>query len=203
MSKQALRAIRSTVLLPAAAAVMLVGCSSASSGSEPPAPSTVDTTPASPAPTPTSVIVPVDATGFPDPCKLVTKEEADATIGTKFPAGEIIENEDEQYFGLGRRCTYHPPQVYNGPKLDVQIRMNPSEEVWAAFMADIGVILGGAEEVPNLGDKAYIFRQDHDCFVVKGRFVMAINLLYGMATPADVDDRLLALCRTAVARIPA
>jgi hypothetical protein len=203
MSTQARRAVRATVLLPATAVALLLGCASTTSGPNPPAPSTADTIPPSPAVTPTSVIVPVDATGFPDPCKLVTREEADATIGTKFPAGEIIENEDEQYFGIGRRCTYHPPQVYNGPKLDVQIRMNPSDDVWAAFMADIGQILGGAEDVPNLGDKAYLFRKDHDCFVIKGRFVMAINLLYGMVTPPDVDERLLALCRTAVARIPA
>ena len=70
-------------------------------------------------------------------------------------------------------------------------------------MADIGKILGGAEEVPNLGDKAYLFRSDYDCFVIKGRFLMAINLLYGMNSPPDVIDRLLDLCRTAVARIPA
>ena len=70
-------------------------------------------------------------------------------------------------------------------------------------MGDIGPMLGVAEDVPDLGDKAYIFRKDHDCFVFKGRFLMAINLLYGMLTPPDVDDRLLALCRTAVARIPA
>ena len=204
MNSQALRNIRGSVLLATAMLVPLLGCSSTTAGpNPPPPPSTDDTSEVSPQVTPTSVIVPVDATGFPDPCQLVTKEEADATIGTKFPAGEIIENENEQYFGVGRRCTYHPPQVYTGPKLDVQIRINPSEDVWAAFMADIGVILGGAEDVPNLGDKAYIFRKDHDCFVVKGRFLMAINLLYGMVTPPDVDDRLLALCATAVARIPA
>ena len=193
---------RAAVLVPVAALAFLVGCSSPSPSPATGSASPVQTSEPSPAAT-TPTVVPVDATGFPDPCQLVTKEEAEATIGTVFPAPERLDNEEEQYFGIGRFCTYHPPQVYTGPKLDVRINMNPSDAVWAAFMADIGVILGGAEEVPNLGDKAYVFRKDHDCYVIKGRFVMKINLLYGMATPLDVDDRMINLCRTAAARIPA
>jgi len=191
-----------TVLAPTVVLLALVGCSPATQTAGPSGPPASTTGQASPSPT-LPTVVPVDGTGLPHPCRLVTKQEADATIGTEFPEGEIINNENEQYFGVGRRCQYHPPQVYSGPKVDVRIGHRPSNAVWTAFMHDIGKILGGAELVPGLGDKAYLFRRDHDCFVFQGRFLLDINLLWGFMTPPDANERLIALCRTAVARIPA
>ena len=73
------------MLLPAAI-LSLLGCSSTTSGPNTPAPSVDETTSeTSPEVSPTSVIVPVDATGFPNPCQLVTREEADAHYWHEIP----------------------------------------------------------------------------------------------------------------------
>ena len=112
--------------------------------------------------------------GLPDPCKLLTKPEAEAILG------EAIRDPQPSTFAGVKICDYRTIKVYGGVlPYSIHIAISPQQQqVW-----DAGKKLHAKEMRPvaGIGEDAYFLLDDLDVFT-KQRSV-AINVLKNVDRP--------------------
>jgi hypothetical protein len=128
---------------------------------------------------------------LPDPCSLVTQEEASVAFGSSVDAG-TKEGIGRPEFGSGEQCTFSAGEF----NVRVGVHPNPGSEIWGIYKSGFG------PNVPALdgtdADEAYTVGDDA-CVVLKGDVLMEITI-HQLVSPG-AEDRLKVLCRLAIARL--
>jgi hypothetical protein len=128
----------------------------------------------------------VAARGAIDPCKLVTKAEADALARTTLQAGILVEGEDPS-------CTYTGPT--SGPTAQVEVYAGAG----AKKFYDVDVSLSHEfTTVAGIGDEAHL--EEFTIFARKGTTWLAIRLVR-LDDADQYNEPLKALARTAIGRL--
>jgi uncharacterized protein DUF3558 len=156
--------------LLAAGLLLAAGCSSGSGSAAPGAPGAGAAGRAS-------------STSFPDPCKLVTKDEATKIIGEDLH-GEPEANPDD----TGGSCTFWAGSDGGD---SVQVTVGKPEILKAATMSQ-------ASTLPGLGDEAW--QQKGSVLARRGTVAVYIGVIKIFGAPATLDDDLVTLTRTALTR---
>ncbi|MEO8697015.1 MAG: hypothetical protein ABI658_26135 [Acidimicrobiales bacterium] len=126
------------------------------------------------------------AKGKIDPCKVVTRDEAETLARTTLQAGVLVEGEDPS-------CTYSG--LPNGPTAQVEIFAGDGAKKYY----DIDVQLGHQfTTVAGLGDEAHL--EEFTIFTRKGTTWLAIHLVR-LDDPDPYNTPLTNLARTAVGRL--
>jgi hypothetical protein len=121
-----------------------------------------------------------------DPCKVVTRDEAESLARTTLQQGVLVEGEDPS-------CTYSG--LPNGPTAQVEIFAGDGAKKYY----DVDVQLGHQfTTVPNLGDEAHL--EEFTIFTRKGTTWLAIHLVR-LDDPDPYAAPLTNLARTAVGRL--
>lgn len=183
---------------------VLAACSPAAAPTAPPSPSQAIPTPTiqSPAatatpnvtPTLTPAPTPVEAV-LPDPCVLVTKDEAAAAVGNALADGssELFSRTDGT---TGRNCYY---DAVSGPGvLNVNIwRATPEQ---AALYKQEKMMFGDVEDVAGVGDSAYRVGWN-ELVVQQGEYVLEYGIEMVNYHPDTAQANLRTLALTSISRL--
>jgi hypothetical protein len=165
-------------------AMSLAACSSAVVTTLPPAtptdqPTTADVVTDAPTDAPTAAL--------PDPCKLLTQDEADTLAGIKL--GSPITEGDPV-----TNCVW--PTPLTGPVAQVEVGVGDGAKKFLDIDKDI---LGhDFAQVPNLGDESWV--EDDTVFVRVGGLWFSLHLV-GYAGTSEYRPKLEALAQTIVGRL--
>ena len=164
--------------------VALGACSGGSSKSAAPSSTTLPatTTSATEAPTTTTTPAVLDA------CKLVTKAQAEAAIGTKLTDPLQVSNSDVD------SCTY--PGDPTGPTAQVEVFVGAGAKKY--YDDDNTVLHHTFTDVPGLGDEAH--EEDYAVFFRKGSTWVALRLT-SLDDFSTFKPRLEALAKTVAGQI--
>ena len=174
----------SDLLLMTAVFGCLIGCSSQKSVPVTPAQSGAATTSSA-----------ETKSDLPDPCKLLTKDEAEATLG------EVVQDPEPGGIGGNRICDWKSVALHGGiSPYSIHIALiHESQDVW-----DSGTKLYGKQMRPvkGLGDDAYFLLDDLQ--VYDKQLSITINVLKSIDKPDHakaVEKAEMAVARKVVARV--
>jgi hypothetical protein len=189
MSEHVASHARSAVLaLGLIASLVLAGCSGAGATPVPPtpAPTAVATATATDAPTPTDVPTDTPAV-LPDPCTLVTQDEADKLAGVKLgapmPQGVPPTN-----------CVWPTPTT--GSVAQVEVGLGDGAKKFLDIDKD--TLRHAFTQVPGIGDEAW--QESDTIFVRTGTLWFSLHLVKLDSAPDDQANT-AALAKTIVGRI--
>jgi hypothetical protein len=174
-------------LLAALACVAIAGCSAAQATASPP-PSAAAPTDAPAATDDVTAEPSADATVvLPDPCKLLTQDEADTLAGEKLGA-QLPEGDPPT------NCVW--PAPLTGHVAQVEVGVGDGAKKFLDIDKDV---LGhDFAQVPNLGDEAWV--EDDTVFVRTGDLWFSLHLV-GYAGTSEYRPKLEALAQTILGRI--
>jgi hypothetical protein len=184
---------RCTALL-AAALLAFAGCGSPEPGTGPTADSVATTSEPSPEPAPTST-TPEPPAGPPDPCELVTDEEA-AAAGVTVSSRELLANPASPVVPTERICI-----ILDSVDRYITVHVSEGGQADYDLFRDQHAIEADFRELDGLGDAAHSIRSE--AVVLVGIYVARYNLqLYEQGVdPATQQDRVIALATAGTAKI--
>jgi hypothetical protein len=133
---------------------------------------------------------------LPDPCTLITQEEATTAIAGPLAAAagveELIGTPD---LGSGRECAFNASR-------DAQARVTvfpDPGDLWDVYMLQQGQF-GSIQELAGVGEKAFTVG-NYECNVVQDGVIMVVTLAPGDSYATDPEPRMIDLCKVAAARL--
>jgi len=152
-----------------------------------------------PANAPTNVPTPAPSAGtaaLPDPCILITLEEASAAVLAQVSAG-LHELVSEPLLGSGRTCRFRNAGGRDG-EATTYTWPSPGDqyETWKLQQSQFGRV----KELAGVGDKAFTVGNG-ECNVVKGAILLQVLLHPADGFKTDPEPRTIVLCQQAVARL--
>ncbi len=130
-----------------------------------------------------------------DPCRIVTKEEVEASAG--FPLAAGILNPTP----IGETCFYADQRSLGGGSVSVTL----VKGVMARSVYDSERSQGSAEDVQGVGDQAFVVVGDvqSNILVLDGDVLLEVDLVHSSSRPSDAEvrEKLLALAHTALSRL--
>jgi hypothetical protein len=169
------------------AAVVVAACSGAAATAVPPTQAPPAATPVATA-APTATDVPLETTApLPDPCKLVTQDEADTLAGVKLgaplPAGDPPTN-----------CVWPTPTTGSVAQVEVDV----GDGAKKFLDIDKDTLAHAFTQVSGLGDEAW--QESDTIFVRTGTLWFSLHLVKLDSAPTDQANMVI-LARTILGRI--
>ncbi len=187
--------MRVATLVGLVAVVAIAGCGPAGPGATTASGPTGGATTAA-NPTQGAVATQVAITGapsaLPDPCALVTQEEAAVAVAAPVSAG-VNEGVSRPEFGTGATCAFSGTDE---GAASVAVYPNPGEMIYAAYKGQYGPV----PDLPGAGDDAFTVG-NAQCVVLKGDVLMEVTLAAGDGYATDPEPRMIDLCLAAAARL--
>jgi hypothetical protein len=170
------------------ALVAVVGLAACGSGT--------DTPPAPPGPGGGNVVTD-GSDSLPDPCTLITNDEAAKAITVPVANG-VHELVGDPSLGSGRECAFKAASGEGEARTGVY--PNPGD-LYDAFKLQEGQF-GPVSDLAGVGDKAFTVGNGQ-CYVVKGTVLLEIVVFPGDKFKTDPEPRMIELCRSAAGRLTA
>lgn len=151
---------------------------------------------ASPTAGPTSAPTTQGTASPPDPCTLITKDEAGAAVTKPVSDGvhELVGTPD---LGEGRTCTF---RVAGGGDGSATVMTFPSPgDLYEAYRLQQSQF-GAVKDLAGVGDKAFTVGNG-ECNVVLGETLLKVILFPADHFATDQEPRMIVLCQQAASRL--
>jgi len=135
-----------------------------------------------------------------DACRLVTREDVEATLGYSLGAGRLAPNPGRLSSG---NCTYLDEPARRGLEVAAILGESTQEKDTRAHWTNLRTTasLRGSQPVQGLGDEAYFVPDLRLLQVLRGDLVLGLQLADPALIPDATRARLMALARAALGRL--